>query len=104
MRVLFCTEAGGGYGFGHLRRCLAIIEEGGGSFDSFIHVRNGGLRDVRRACDGCSCVKSPDAALSRELVRTLEEARNALNALRQLAQEIEQNPSSLITGKKESRP
>ena len=47
---------------------------------------------------------SPDAALSRELVRTLEEARNALNALRQLAQEIEQNPSSLITGKKESRP
>ena len=47
---------------------------------------------------------NPDSTLSRELVRALEETSNALNALRQLAQEIQQNPSSLITGKKESKP
>ncbi len=46
----------------------------------------------------------PDSTLSRELIRTLEEARQALNALRQLAQELERNPSSLITGKKEPQP
>jgi len=43
----------------------------------------------------------PDSALMIELVRTLEEAGSALNALRQLAGELERNPSSLITGKKE---
>ena len=45
---------------------------------------------------------APGSALSRELVRTLDEAGSTLNALRQLVQEIERNPSSLITGKKES--
>jgi paraquat-inducible protein B len=43
----------------------------------------------------------PDSALMIELVRTLEEAGTTLNALRQLASELERNPSSLITGKKE---
>jgi len=46
----------------------------------------------------------PNGTLSRELVRTLEDASSALNALRQLAGQIERNPSSLITGKKESNP
>jgi paraquat-inducible protein B len=46
----------------------------------------------------------PGSALSRELVRALEEAGLALNALRHLAQEIERNPSSLIAGKKEKKP
>lgn len=46
----------------------------------------------------------PNSALSLELVRTLEQAGMTLNALRQLAQEIERNPSSLITGKKETKP
>jgi paraquat-inducible protein B len=43
----------------------------------------------------------PDSVLMIELVRTLEEAGSTLNALRQLAGQIERNPSSLITGKKE---
>jgi paraquat-inducible protein B len=43
----------------------------------------------------------PSSTLSRELVRTLEEAGTALNALRQLSEQIDRNPSSLITGKKE---
>lgn len=46
----------------------------------------------------------PGSTLSRELVRTLDAASVTLNALRQLAQEIQRNPSSLITGKKEPQP
>jgi len=46
----------------------------------------------------------PNSSLGRELVRTLDEASTTLNALRQLAQELERNPSSLITGKKQSTP
>lgn len=46
----------------------------------------------------------PDSALMLELVRTLDEAGTTLNALRQLAEQIERNPSSLITGKKPNTP
>jgi paraquat-inducible protein B len=46
----------------------------------------------------------PDSALMLELVRTLDEAGTTLNALRQLAEQIERNPSSLITGKKANTP
>ena len=46
----------------------------------------------------------PDSTLSRELVRALDEASTTLIAFRQLVQEIERNPSSLITGKKETTP
>lgn len=46
----------------------------------------------------------PNSTLGLELVRTLEEASLTLNSLRQLAQEIQRNPSSLITGKKENTP
>jgi paraquat-inducible protein B len=46
----------------------------------------------------------PNSTLGLELVRTLEEASLTLNSLRQLAQEIQRNPSSLITGKKETTP
>jgi paraquat-inducible protein B len=45
----------------------------------------------------------PSGTLSRELVRTLDEAGVALNALRQLLEQIERNPNSLITGKKEPK-
>ena len=46
----------------------------------------------------------PSGDLSRELIQTLDQAGQALNALRQLVGQIERNPSSLITGKKESNP
>jgi paraquat-inducible protein B len=46
----------------------------------------------------------PDSTLKRELVNTLTQASYALNALRQLAQELQRNPSSIITGKKASNP
>jgi paraquat-inducible protein B len=46
----------------------------------------------------------PESTVNRELVRTLDQASEALNALRQLANELERNPSSLITGKKLSPP
>jgi paraquat-inducible protein B len=46
----------------------------------------------------------PDSTLNRELVRALGETSAALSALRQLANQLERNPSSLITGKKEPNP
>jgi len=46
----------------------------------------------------------PNSTLSRELVNTLNQAGTALNSLRQLVEQIEQNPSSLITGKKVTTP
>lgn len=46
----------------------------------------------------------PNAPLSRELVRTLDEASTTLSAIRQLAEQLERNPSSLISGKKETSP
>jgi len=46
----------------------------------------------------------PGSALSRELVRTLDEANTTLSVLRELAAEINRNPSVLITGRKETQP
>jgi len=46
----------------------------------------------------------PGSDLTRQLIGTLDRVDETLNAIRQLAQEIQRNPSSLITGKKESKP
>lgn len=46
----------------------------------------------------------PNSALMRELIGTLDHASEALNAIRQLAEELQRNPNSIITGKKESKP
>jgi len=46
----------------------------------------------------------PGSALTRELINTLNQAEESLNALQQLAQELQRNPSALITGKQESQP
>jgi len=46
----------------------------------------------------------PDSTLSRELIGILDQADQALNALRQFLQQLQRNPSSLITGKKEPNP
>ncbi|MBN2322601.1 MAG: methyltransferase domain-containing protein [Spirochaetes bacterium] len=64
-RVLFCTAAGGGYGMGHLRRCLALCEEGAGRFQPSLCLLRGsislltgidlaGARPVRRPADAGS--------------------------------------------------
>ena len=41
----------------------------------------------------------PGSTLSRELVSTLDELGQSLEALRELAQQIQRNPSSILTGK-----
>jgi paraquat-inducible protein B len=59
------------------------------------------FEEANRTFAGLQSQVEPDSALMIELVRTLEEAGSTLNALRQLAGELERNPSALITGKKE---
>jgi paraquat-inducible protein B len=46
----------------------------------------------------------PESNLSRELIRTLDEASTTLSVLRQLAEEIRRNPNSIITGREKSQP
>lgn len=41
VRVLFCTAAGSDYGMGHLRRCLALCEEGSDSLESSLCLLRG---------------------------------------------------------------
>ncbi len=40
-RVLFCTAAGGEYGFGHLKRCTSVIDEGDRIFEGVLLIRGG---------------------------------------------------------------
>jgi len=62
------------------------------------------FENASRTLDQLGAQVQPDSTLLRELVRTLDEAGSSLRALRELAEQIERNPSSLITGKKESTP
>ena len=41
----------------------------------------------------------PNSTLSRELITTLDQAGQSLEALRELVQQIQRNPSSILTGK-----
>lgn len=69
-RVLFCTAAGKGYGMGHLRRCLAIVEEGDDLLCPTLCI----LRGDRRACEkvllpeGLQLVERPEDADDIDLV------------------------------------
>jgi SAM-dependent methyltransferase len=40
-RVVFCTAAGGSYGFGHLKRCLSIVDAGRRLFDGKLLLSGG---------------------------------------------------------------
>jgi paraquat-inducible protein B len=76
-----------------LAEARADLAQAGTMFDEAVHT----LRQLKVQVE-------PDSTLSRELIRTLDEASAALNAVRQLADQLERNPSSLITGKKPSNP
>lgn len=39
--VLFCTAAGGAYGYGHLKRCMTLIDEGSSLFEGILYIRTG---------------------------------------------------------------
>lgn len=99
----------------NLDAALAQVNELGGKLNTrmnpLLAEAEGGLKKAGAAFDEATRTLrqlqtqvEPGSTLSRELVRTLEEAGAALNALRELAQEIQQNPSALITGKKVEKP
>ena len=46
----------------------------------------------------------PGSALSSELIRTLDQTSEAMSALRQLAEELQRDPSLLISGKRPNKP
>ena len=40
--VLFCTAAGGNFGYGHLKRCMTLIDEGRNLFEGVLCIRGRG--------------------------------------------------------------
>jgi len=99
----------------NLDLALAQIQELGGNLNSQINpllaeaktdLKKAGatLDEAAETLRQLQAQLAPDSTLGRELVRTLDEASTSLSALRQLVQQIERNPSSLITGKKQSTP
>ena len=99
----------------NLNQTLAEFNQLGGSLNKQVNPLlaevQSDLRKTGNAFDEATKMFSqlqtqvnPDSTLSRELVRTLDDASRALNALRQLAEEVQRNPSSLVTGKKEPKP
>jgi paraquat-inducible protein B len=62
------------------------------------------LEEATQALRALKQQVQPGSDLTRQLIGTLERVDEAFNALRQLAEELQRNPSSLITGKKESKP
>jgi paraquat-inducible protein B len=57
------------------------------------------LDEATEALTALKSQLAPNSTLSRELITTLDQAGQALEALRELAQQIQRDPSSLITGK-----
>jgi len=99
----------------NLNLALAQIEELGSNLNSQINpllaeaktdLKKAGatLDEAAETLRQLRAQLAPNSTLGRELVRTLDEATTTLNSLRQLIEQIERNPSSLITGKKESTP
>jgi len=99
----------------NLDRTLAQLDELGQSLNKNVNPllasANSDLKKAGAALDEATqalrALKEqvqPGSDLTRQLIRTLDRVDETLNALRQLAQELQRNPSSLITGKKESKP
>ena len=61
------------------------------------------LRDARKTLDSANAVLSSDAPVQTELRDTLREVGRAAAAVRNLADLLEQQPQSLLTGKKASQ-
>lgn len=62
------------------------------------------LEEATAALDGLNRQIQPGSPLSDELLTTLERAGRAIDAIRELAQELQRNPNSIITGKPTQKP
>lgn len=63
--VLFCTAAGVVHGYGHLKRCMTLIDEGSSLFEGILHIRTGA---------GSEFLGHGDVSSRYTIVSTLEEA------------------------------
>ena len=99
----------------NLDRTLAQLDELGRSLnknvnpfllsaDADLKKAGSALDEATQALRALKEQVQPGSDLTRQLIRTLDRVDATLNAVRQLAQELQRNPSSLITGKKESKP
>jgi len=99
----------------NLDRTLAQLDELGQSLnknvnpllvsaDADLKKAGSALDEATQALRALKEQVQPGSDLTRQLIHTMDRVDQTLNAVRQLAQELERNPSSLITGKKESKP
>jgi len=99
----------------NLDRTLAQLDELGRSLnknvnpllvsaDADLKKAGSALDEATQALRALKEQVQPGSDLTRQLIRTLDRVDETLNAVRQLAQELQRNPNSLITGKKESKP
>jgi paraquat-inducible protein B len=99
----------------NLDRTLAQLDELGQSLnknvnpllvsaDADLKKAGSALDEATQALRALKEQFQPGSDLTRQLIHTLDRVDQTLNAVRQLAQELERNPGSLISGKKESKP
>jgi paraquat-inducible protein B len=99
----------------NLDRTLAQLDQLGNSLnknvnpmlvnlDADLKKAGAALDEVNLALRALKAQVEPGSDLTRELMVTLNRAGEAMNALRQLADQIQRNPSSLITGKEQTSP
>jgi len=74
------------------------------SADSDLKKAGAALDEATQALRALKTQVEPGSALTRELIGTLDRASEAMNALRQLAEQLQRNPNSIITGKKAPNP
>jgi paraquat-inducible protein B len=99
----------------NLDRTLAQLDELAGNLnkninpllanlDADLKKAGAALDEATQALSALKTQVEPNSTLIRELNRTLEKAGVTLDSIRQLADELQRNPNSLITGKPESKP
>lgn len=73
------------------------------SISNTLHDVQNTLGDVRVAVGNASALIGPDSAVSSDLSQALEELGNSARAVAELAEFLQRNPNTLLTGKKQPK-
>lgn len=61
------------------------------------------LEEAKETLTALKAQVEPNSTLTRELISTLDEARESMNAIREFALQLQRNPNELITGKEKPK-